>query len=849
MTGSDSELEFGVKAEALLQQASVTSVQNGVSTIQDDVTYRLIKLITSSMNETLHKLYDLSSILENEFQKVLTTKLEHTRLRNVQELSLQLVLESFYDVNSRINELNNMHLARVKQREKDDEIRREVLIVQQQKPCIRIRFEPIDDEDRIKIHFFDISDGNEEKPIDVDKDSQIDELLEQIQKLKSDIELQKKAQERQKDELQLKAYIISSGERDLQEKKRKYKDRISKQDFEINDLMKRIADLEKGVQNRPISVVFNIIQQDPPKQPIEVVKNYAKPPKAPSPDRSPSVEPPKQQEVVKEKKKKLSPEKPSTPEQKPVLERSDSVLSNKSGRSSRKSNVSSSSPVPEVKSNSRARRAALLNIGENDNVARRVKEERIQIDDDQDLLESSIDNAQQVQGYSDDVFETSSNKKSNMSTRASTRQSTTSPDSNLRDKHTQTDESSFFTEESALLLEPSHFRPETASSIDLDSLPDGEEIGPFSSHTPTEMQMVPNKPVKKVVLSNVVNQSKDSSEPNTSRSIGFRPRKPTRNFGDVPKNERLAGILAKTVKFKRDGQVKSLLWLLRLMSGIYKNKIDHDLTEEKVRLTVPISQSNGMSPPDTQASTMTFDVGMSSSSTRMSLPEFVFEHLKQIYGTQKLVDEYAGSVVATIMKYKQTDKRVEIFGKFVNEEFELPVLDMFLKAWRMVEEFKHGPEYCQQKPLDDMPKYARISKVRALYILKALKREIPSLVDQIVRLMERKCVEVAEDEFKKAMSQAGYKYIPSQFNPVELWGVDAITARQTINKIDFLEIVCQVIVSTMLEEEERHMLATGINFVVHDGINVLNLQRDNNVVQSAHASGLSTQRSIQSEKE
>ncbi|KAL0477988.1 hypothetical protein AKO1_005361 [Acrasis kona] len=287
----------------------------------------------------------------------------------------------------------------------------------------------------------------------------------------------------------------------------------------------------------------------------------------------------------------------------------------------------------------------------------------------------------------------------------------------------------------------------------------------------------------------------------TSRRI--RPAK-IRNFGEVPKNERLAQILAKSVKFKRDGQSKSLLWLLRLMSSIYKNKIDHDAQVSQSGVQrVDYIDPNVFDPLSSSPS--------SSSSVRMSLPEFLFEHLKQIYGAQKLVEEYAGSVIATIIKYRQVDRRVDIFGRFVNEDWDLPVLDLYLKTWIMVEDFKHGPEFCHQKPLDDMPKYARISKVRALYILKTLKRDLPTLIDQIVRLMEKRCEEVTEDEFKKAMIQAGYKYIPSQFNPMSLWGVDAVTARQVINKCDFLDIVCSVMSSTVSDEDERSIINEEVN--------------------------------------
>ena len=117
--------------------------------------------------------------------------------------------------------------------------------------------------------------------------------------------------------------------------------------------------------------------------------------------------------------------------------------------------------------------------------------------------------------------------------------------------------------------------------------------------------------------------------------------------------------------------------------------------------------------------------------SRTSIPEYFFEHLKQIYGTAKLVDEYAGSVVATITKYKEIDVRVECFGKLLYEEWSLKVATFFLRVWKLFEESKAGPEY-SNRPGDDLPKQQIVSKVRCLYILNTLKNDIPGILNKLL---------------------------------------------------------------------------------------------------------------------
>jgi hypothetical protein len=781
---SDSDLEFGMPKEQPKPKEEEPSnvlvqFQQQQKSQDDEVTNRLIKLITTNLNDTLHKLNDLSCILENEFQKVLATKMDHSRLRNVQEIPLQTVLESIYDMNCRIQEMNSMHLARAKQREKEDEVRREILLQKQQQNCLKVVLQADEEEDYIKLIFFDISEEGVEKKVDVNKDDYISTLEERVSKLKSDLAYERGIIEKQQDELQLKGHIISSAERDLNDKKRRYKERVYRQEAEISELMKRVSELERGVQTRPISVVFNITAPDEPVRPPEpiivekIVYVEKEVPRPPSPVvQTPTLTPvdfPPKEEIKKQPKKT----KVKTPE--PKLERSPSVLG-KNGRNSR--NKAAPSPEPE-------RQVKVISIGDMkppiSTVTRTPTPPPTEIK--QPPRSKSVLDMFEKGVQTEAVFDM--------------------PNHNVSPTHNN---------QMTINIEKAPMFDDRPESTEYES---NDEIAPFVSPRT-------NKPRRNG--GNASHRSDDIIEPIvTSRST--RHVKPKRHFGDVPKNERLAQILAKTVKFKRDGQVKSLLWLLRLMSSIYKNKIEHDSNDEKIHMALTSSH-------DMQASTTASDIP-TLNTARMSLPEFVFEHLKQIYGTQKLVDEYAGSVIATILKYKTTDKRVEIFGRFVNEEWDLPILDMYLKTWKMVEEFKHGPEFCHQKPLDDMPKYARLSKVRALYILKSLKQSIPSLIDQIVRLTDRMCVEVTEEEFKKAMTAAGYKYIQSQFNPMELWGVDAVTAKQIINKCDFLDIVCQVVALTVSEEDERNILNNNkINVVVHDGVNVLNLRGNVNVRSS-----------------
>jgi hypothetical protein len=156
------------------------------------------------------------------------------------------------------------------------------------------------------------------------------------------------------------------------------------------------------------------------------------------------------------------------------------------------------------------------------------------------------------------------------------------------------------------------------------------------------------------------------------------------------------------------------------------------------------------------------------------------------------VDEYAGAVLSTISKFKDADKRIEIFGKFLHEEWDLYIARFYLQIWKLFEDSKAGPEYAN-RPGDDLPKQQIVSKVRCLYILNSIKAEIPNLIDQIIMMMENKCVVVSETEYSKAMNLAGYKLSgPNAFSPMDYWGVDDLTAKQVLRKIDFLDIVCSL---------------------------------------------------------
>lgn len=210
-------------------------------------------------------------------------------------------------------------------------------------------------------------------------------------------------------------------------------------------------------------------------------------------------------------------------------------------------------------------------------------------------------------------------------------------------------------------------------------------------------------------------------------------------------------------------QVKNLLWLLRLISNVYMGKIQHDKANNAVEQTAI--------PP----------------------ADYILEYLKQIYGTQRLVEEYAASVQLSVEKYRKQDQRVAQFSRLMQKDADRKMCQLFFTLWAYVEESKVGPEY-HGRQFDDLPKPAVISKVRCLYALNSIKDEIDDILDSILEELDKVFEVVTEQEYAKALSLAGFKGKGSNaVDTMEQWGVDEFTARCTITKTAFFELICAIV--------------------------------------------------------
>jgi hypothetical protein len=127
------------------------------------------------------------------------------------------------------------------------------------------------------------------------------------------------------------------------------------------------------------------------------------------------------------------------------------------------------------------------------------------------------------------------------------------------------------------------------------------------------------------------------------------------------RNERLQDVLDRL----RDTAMKpkSRLWLMRLMRDVYRDKAAADQLQDRA------------------------------GQPHVSMPDFLFEYLKQLYGERNLVDRNACAVVATASSLRDSDPHVDTFARFLEEEWSLEILDMYLKATSLIEDLKVGLSY------------------------------------------------------------------------------------------------------------------------------------------------------------
>ncbi|EFC47240.1 predicted protein [Naegleria gruberi] len=235
-----------------------------------------------------------------------------------------------------------------------------------------------------------------------------------------------------------------------------------------------------------------------------------------------------------------------------------------------------------------------------------------------------------------------------------------------------------------------------------------------------------------------------------------------------PRNQRMLELFNR-LREKRGEKIKPLPWLLKFMYGIYKSKLVACISDEEKKM--------------------------------ITVPEFIFEHLKQIYGTNKLVDEYALQLLMSVKKFGRTDRRVELFSRFINEDWNVNIVNFYLKVWRGLEDSKVGPEFGQGKAGDDGAVPHFVSRIRCLHVLNTLRAEINPILSSIIKEMDPKCVTTTDDEFYRALLYAGYR-AATELNPMEVWGVPLAIAKQKILKVDFFFIVCECIANYMLSTVE-----------------------------------------------
>jgi len=246
------------------------------------------------------------------------------------------------------------------------------------------------------------------------------------------------------------------------------------------------------------------------------------------------------------------------------------------------------------------------------------------------------------------------------------------------------------------------------------------------------------------------------SHRSSSPRISSRERPSSSNM-PLAKNQRLHDIMLKF--YKSNTRPKSLLWLLKLISNVYKGKLISDQTED----------------------------------SKHTLPEFVFLYLKKFYGANALVDEYAGSIMASIEKYEEEDVRIRTFGKFMREVWGIDVLDQYLQIWSMLEGCAVGPEFSRRIG-DDGPTMATVSKVRAMHVLKDLDQHAyATILPPIREALNQRAVRASQIQYEEALQRAGFKLKGTDgVDTQKKWGVHEEEALQTVLKAEFYDVFCTI---------------------------------------------------------
>eukprot|EP00899_Mesostigma_viride_P013740 jgi/Mesvir1/22367/Mv26588-RA.1 len=100
---------------------------------------------------------------------------------------------------------------------------------------------------------------------------------------------------------------------------------------------------------------------------------------------------------------------------------------------------------------------------------------------------------------------------------------------------------------------------------------------------------------------------------------------------------------------------RTLQWVLHHVDAIYKEKMDRD----------SICDRDGVQ--------------------RLSLPDAMFAYLRSQYGTKALVDEHAGNIMASTLKYEGGCLKLRLFRQLLCEEWDARVCHAYLAATKMLD--------------------------------------------------------------------------------------------------------------------------------------------------------------------
>jgi hypothetical protein len=750
--------------------------------------------------------------MEVEFKREFTTAMDVSRLKEAKENLLQHILSAVYDVNSRIQEMHTVQQARRKQRQLEEQQRQASLESSNTKNDIKVMLKPEDE--RVLISFFDISNMEEENTGAMDTGAYIQSLEESIQKMMSDLNHYKDIIDKMEQEVEVKKQMddMDELERSAQQTYREQNEKLS---IEKAELLEKLAELER-MQSKENSELGDRTPDD-----SEMENNID------------SGRPPKYNDDISRIKGRRGSN---------AFTRRDGAYGLGQGRNRRHAAVTNnnnnnqnsaitggstttnginggstttngtngingtngtngfggasgssglSSPVAPLPSSGGdfspvPRGNQRKTSGGNSNQPRSGRESS-----QSNITTKLQDNAR------------SSSKLSNISTGS---HNTNGSSTNInRTKGSTNNQSNDHVQNGRSTNDNTGRRGNyRTSSPHVETREKSVQTGEFETvgdYTPEYH----HKDGFGGLRTPVDFQSRAGSAQNGGRISVKSPNK-RRAMGEAPKNDKLAAIFGKHVRFRRDGQPRTLPWLLNLINKVYEIIEKQNL----VMFTVtPSADSNSSRPETTNGTPVTNSNLNQNGNVRPPFAYSLFDYLKQQYGTQELVDQYAGSLMATLIRYRKADKRVEIFAKFVEEEWDLTVLDMYMKFFLLLRDFK--PEKCpeyyvgQSKSTEDVVNTpVHYSKVRIVALLKQI-TNMPAFMEALYAQIESLYHDVPEEEFAKGLKNASIKYVSNQWDAMEALGMDDREARRAVYKGDLLEVVCKIAIA---QSESMRALST-----------------------------------------